>query len=289
MSPEQLIWEFKPSLQNASLIVGFSGWMDGGEVSTGTIDYLIEQLDARLCAYIDSDDFFIYNFPGSMDISSLFRPNTVIKKGIVEEYDPPQNLFLCSEKHNIVLFTGKEPNLLWDAYGDCIFSLCKDLSVKQVYFIGSVAGVTPHTREPRISFSASDESLRDRLVHIGLKPSDYEGPASFVTYLTARAPDEETSMASLVEEVPAYIQGYNPGCIETALRLLGRLLDLRINLDELHKESEDYNRKVTELVESQQDLAEKVKELERDYDNEAFDREMSDLKDWLGDQGLKVE
>ena len=44
-------------LTNATLILAFSGWMDGGNVSTGTVDRLIELFDAEELAMIDSDDY----------------------------------------------------------------------------------------------------------------------------------------------------------------------------------------------------------------------------------------
>jgi hypothetical protein len=51
----------------------------------------------------------------------------------------------------------------------------------------------------------------------------------------------------------------------------------------------EFEQKISELVEQQDELPEKVAELERDYDSEAFDREMGDLKNWLGRQGLRFD
>ena len=56
------------------MIIGLSGWMDGGEVSTGAAKYLVTHFEAERFAEIDPDVFYIYNFPGSMEISALFGP-----------------------------------------------------------------------------------------------------------------------------------------------------------------------------------------------------------------------
>ena len=61
MPPTQLKLDPAPRLEHGRLIVGFSGWMDGGEVSTGTIATLASELDAGRIGEIDPDDFYIYN------------------------------------------------------------------------------------------------------------------------------------------------------------------------------------------------------------------------------------
>ena len=49
---------------------------------------------------------------------------------------------------------------------------------------------------------------------MGIHYSRYEGPASFVTYLTTRASKADIDMIALVAEVPAYLQGYkNPEAV----------------------------------------------------------------------------
>lgn len=289
MSSKKLHIESHPVIKNSTLIIGFSGWMDGGEVSTGTVNYLVDNFDAQECGSIEPEDFYIYSFPGDMEISELFRPYVKMENGIIKKYEPPESKFFFVPENNLILFTGKEPNLSWIDYADCMFSFCKHFSVSRIYSIGSVAGLTPHTREPRISFSTSDQNFRDFLKNTGLRPSNHDGPASFVTYLTTRAASENIKMASLVAEIPAYIEGYNPRCVETSVRLIARFLDLKLDLEEIHTISEQFEQKITELVQEQNELAEKIKELERDYDREAFDREMGNLKNWLRQQGLRAD
>lgn len=218
----------------------------------------------------------------------MFRPHTRIENGLIQEFSPPENTFYVVPDRNLVLFIGKEPNLEWDAFADYMFEMIEKLKVKKVFFIGSIAGATPHTREPNMACSASTEKLRDEMKGLGVRITDYEGPAHFVTYLTLRAADVHLPMAGLVAEIPAYVQGYNPRSIETTVKLLARLLNMKIDITELREASQVYIQKISELVEEQPELAEKVKELEANYDKEAFDK-MTDLKDWLGQQGIKLD
>jgi len=150
MAPDKLKIYKKPKFNKARLLLGFSGWMDGGEISTGTIRLLIEHFGAGKFADIRPESFYIYNIPGSMEVTAMFRPYTKIEDGLITSYDVPTNTFYCDEKNNLILFLGKEPNLCWTEYAECIFSICEDFGVNMIYFIGSVAGLVPHTREPHI-------------------------------------------------------------------------------------------------------------------------------------------
>jgi len=271
------------------LVMGLSGWMDAGDVSTGTIKYIRNQLGAEKFAHIDPAGFYLYSFPAPMELSAILRPHTRFKDGLIQELELPVNAFYCSEKHDLVLFSGKEPNLEWEQFGDCVFGLCARLNIRDIYFVGSVAGLTPHTREPRMTFSVSDEKLKALLPQSGLRFSNYEGPAGITTYLTSRAPKENVSMLNMVAEVPSYVQGYNPRCIETATRYISRLLDLQINLDELRESGDEYEKKLGDLVLNQPELAKKIIELEEDYDNQVFDTQMGDLKEWLQQKGVRLD
>ena len=221
------------NFHNPRLLLGFSGWMDGGDVSTGTVKVLIDKLYARQIAEIDHHGFYIYNFPGAMDVTSLFRPHCRIKKGIIREFTFAENAFYAAENEDLILFEGKEPNMGWVEYGDCVFKLCRDFGVKSVYFIGSVSGLVPHTRDPQFFCSVSDAQMKPRFENYGVKFSDYEGPASIVTYLTTRAKDEGVEMVSLVATVPAYVQGTNPKCVAAVTKRVAGLLGVRVELDDL--------------------------------------------------------
>ena len=279
----------QPNLHEARMVVAFSGWMDGGETSTGTIEYLVRKLDAVKLAEIVSDQFYIYNLPGSMEVSALFRPHTEIEDGLITAYQEPTNTFFCSNEHNLLLFSGKEPNLRWKEYAECVLSTAAEFNVSTIFFVGSVAGLVPHSRDPEFHGSVSDESLKPFLQQHGIKFSNYEGPASLVTYLTLLARQNGLQMATIVAEIPAYVEGRNVKSIEAATRKLASMLELSVDLDELHAISERFERSITKLVESRPELAEHIRRMENAYDNEVLISEMGDLKAWLEQQGLRLD
>ena len=289
MLSEKLSIIEKPNLHNPRLLIGLSGWMDGGEVSTGTVECLVEKVDARKLAEIDPSGFYLCSFPGSMEITALFRPHTKITEGLIELFEKPANSFFYSESNDLILFTGKEPNLNWQEFGECIFSLCAEFGVKMIYFIGSVAGLVPHTREPRLFCSVSHPELKDTFQHYGVKFANYEGPASIITYLTASSKEHDINMVSLVATIPAYVQGNNPKCIEAVTRRLAGMLDLDVELGDLTAISDEFEKKLGGVVQDQPELESNIHKLEEDYDSEIFNNEMGELRDWLEQQGIRVD
>jgi len=276
-------------LNEGRMVVGLSGWMDGGDVSTGTIEYLVKKLGAEKVAEIDAERFCIYSFPGSMELSALFRPHTKIENGLVAVYREPTNTFFCSEPNNLVLFEGREPNFRWNEYTNYLLSMATEFGVTMVYFVGSVAGLVPHTREPRFSCSVSDERLKPLLQPYGVRFSNYEGPASIVTHLTVGSRRKGLGMATLVAELPSYIQGRNVRCIEAVTRKLAAILGLLVDIDDLKAMSDEFEARLTDIVKDRPELVELIRKMEHDYDEEVLDTEMSDLKTWLEQQDIRLD
>src|SRR5262249_35044273 len=155
--------------------------MDGGLVSTGTVKGVMSHCNVTEIAKIEPDPFYIYNFPGSMEIAALFRPEVKYGDGMVVDFELPSNRFYCDPSKNLIFFIGKEPNLRWEQYSDCIFDVAVRSGVKKIIFMGSFGGTVPHTREPRMFASVSHERLKAVLKTHGFRLSDYEGPGSFAT------------------------------------------------------------------------------------------------------------
>lgn len=262
-----------PAVQGTTLVLAFSGWMDGGDVSTGTVQRLVDLLGAKPFAEIDPEPFYIYNFPGPMELASIFRPHVEIAGGLVQKIQMPENRFFCYGPGNLILFVGKEPNLHWRDFGRCIFELAERADVQRILFVGSFGGSVPHTREPRLFISATDAKILAEMEPFGLQTSDYEGPGSFTSYLMAGAATEGLAMASLVAEIPGYLQGSNPLCIAAVTRRLAKILQLSLDSDALLSASTEWELQVSSIVEQDEELTREVRRLEEEYDNELLKSE----------------
>jgi proteasome assembly chaperone (PAC2) family protein len=262
-----------PALRQATLVLAFTGWMDGGDVSTGTVRRLVDLLGAKPVAEIDPEPFYLYNFPGSMEVAALFRPGIEIKEGLVSSFETPSNVFYCHEPANLVLFLGKEPNLHWRSFGDCVLELARRVGVKRLLFVGSFGGPIPHTREPRLYATCSDAKLLPEMELYGVRRTNYEGPGSFSTYLLTRAAQADLEMTSLVAEIPGYLQGRNPMSIEAVTRRLAKILRVPLELGELRAESTEWDLPVSKAVEQNEELAATVRQMEEAYDDELLQLE----------------
>ncbi len=261
-----------PELRQATLVLAFSGWMDGGDVSTGTVNRLVHLLEAAPIADLDPEPFYLYNVPGPMEIASLFRPHVEIQDGLIESLTMPENRFYAHPPANLVLFVGKEPNLRWRTFGDCVLEMARRLHVTRILFVGSFGGSVPHTREPRLFITCSDAKLLPEMERFGLRRSGYEGPGSFTSYLMTRAQPAGVEMSSLVAEIPSYLQGANPLCIEAVTRRLAKILRLPLDLASLRSASTEWELGVSSAVEQNDELAELVRRLENDYDNKLLEQ-----------------
>ena len=217
------------------------------------------------------------------------RPYTRIDEGVIQAYQVPTNEFYCDERRQLLLFSGKEPHLNWKAFADCLFSFAVDAGVSLVVFIGSVGGAVPHTREPRVMSTVSHESLKPTFEPYVTKFTEYQGPASFSTHLMAHAGEHNLRMASLVAEIPAYIQGTNPKSIAAVTRKLAAILGMSVDTDPLRSVTDAWEKRLTGVLERESELADHIKKLEQDYDDEVFDTQMEDLKEWLQQRGIRPD
>jgi proteasome assembly chaperone (PAC2) family protein len=261
----------RPEVQDATLVLAFSGWMDGGDVSTGTVRRLVELTDADPFAEIDPEPFYIYNMPGSMDFAALFRPHIEIEEGLIKEFELPTSTFYSHESENLIFFVGREPNMRWRQYGDCIIHLAQQVDVRRILFVGSYGGTVPHTREPRLYVTCSEQRLLPEMQKYNVGKTAYEGPGSFTSYLMTQAPSAKLEMVSLVAEIPSYLQGNNPSCIEAVTRRLAKILKLPLQLDSLRTESTRWELEISSQVEEDEELSAEIRKLEVAYDDKLLE------------------
>ena len=289
MGQDCLEFLIRPNLNAPNMVLGFQGWMDGGQVSTGSIEYLVNQLDAQEFARIRPEEYYLSSFPGSMEFAALFRPHVIIEDGLLTEYNEPVNSFYFDKANRLILYLGKEPHLHWRRFADCIFRIVEEFGVESIYFIGSVAGLTPHTREPKVSAVVSSPALKEIASKHHVKLSHYNGPGSITSYLLKCASERGVSMINFIAETPAYVQGRNPKCIEAIVKRLCRLLSIDVSLEHLRAVSDEMERRISEIIANREELAAHIQMLEENYDKEIFEHDMDDLRTWLQQQGIRLD
>jgi proteasome assembly chaperone (PAC2) family protein len=260
-------------LQGGTLVLAFTGWMDGGDASTGTVRRFVEHLSAPAVAEIEPDPFYIFNFPGPMELAALFRPHIAIEGGLIEKVRLAASTFYAHAAGNLALFIGREPNLRWPTYRDCIFRFAHETGVTRILFVGSFGGAVPHTREPRMFVTCSDRDMLPEMERYGVGRTDYKGPGSFSSYLLTESPAAGLRMASLVAEIPGYLQGTNPACLLAIARRMATILGVAVDLNELRQAATAWEMEVSTAVEQKEELAQTVRQLEEDYDRKLIEQD----------------
>jgi len=288
---EHVYYHDHPHLHQPSMVLGFSGWMDSGKVSTTCIDHLAATVGAERLASVDPFEFYILNLPVSAvpttivldgertevravnpaDLAGALRPHTEIHNGIIRGFGGHRCELLYSEDANMILFRGEEPHVRWRTFGECILDVAERYDVRDMWFAGSVSSAVPHTRPPRIRASMSNEGARERVRHPHVGYTDYEGPASFPTLLVEMAAQHGIAMRALVVEVPHYpfleVPVYYPSILRL-LTVLGDLLPLEVPLSDMRQSARLITRRLDDLRERSREFRDLVAKLEESYDFE---------------------
>src|SRR3990172_2045721 len=179
------LWE-NPKAQEVYLIAGWRQWADAGSVSSGLLQYLIQQNHARPIGQIRTDGFYLFQIPGTHD---LVRPEIKLKDGYPEVLNTPRNDFYYSgdERRGLVYFLGDEPHLDAERYSAAFLQAAKDLKIKRVVGFGGVYGELPYDKERMISSIYSIPAMQDEIGRYAVNLSNYHGGASIESFICRRA------------------------------------------------------------------------------------------------------
>ena len=196
------LWE-NPKAQEVYLIAGWRQWADAGSVSSGLLQYLIQQNHARPIGQIRTDGFYLFQIPGTHD---LVRPEIKLKDGYPEVLNTPRNDFYYSgdERRGLVYFLGDEPHLDAERYAAAFLQAAKDLKIKRVVGFGGVYGELPYDKERMISSIYSIPAMQDEIGRYAVNLSNYHGGASIESFICRRAGEMGIEFVAFYAFVPTY-------------------------------------------------------------------------------------
>jgi proteasome assembly chaperone (PAC2) family protein len=219
----------------AIMIIGLSGWGNAGEVSTFTVKYLVDKLEAKKFAEIQHDKFHDY---------WIQRPIVLTQKGLIKSYVPPRNdLFYWGNKgggFDLILMIGFEPHLNWPKYTGNILRLAKEMNVKRIYTLGGYLADIPQGVETPVTSSTNNRRLLPELKKAGFELTDYEGPTSVYSELLWKGRDMKVDVVSLWCVVPIYIKGMYPKASYVTLNKILSLIGLKLDLADLKEKTESF-------------------------------------------------
>jgi hypothetical protein len=243
----------------AALVVAFDGWTDAGAGGTGAVEHLRSLGSVRRVGALPSDA--LYDFRDR-------RPQLSIDRGRLGRPEWPElvlDLVEVPDAPPLLVLTGPEPDLGWQALAADVIDLVDLLDVPRYIGLGSVPGPLPHTRPVMLVCTSSDPELLERL---GAPHERMIVPASCQVAIEAELATAGTRTLGLWVRIPHYVAGPYPEASRRLLAELAGTLDMDLDLDDLDIAIEA-NRQRLEVASSASDeIVEHVRQLEALYDAE---------------------
>ena len=253
----------KPEVPLDYLVLAFGGWADAGDAATTAIKFLQRKLAAKKFAEIDPEEF--YDFAQTRPYSSRTRDGR-------RRLHWPANDFSYwtapESGKGVMVYLGVEPNLKWRTFSQTIAGLAHDYGVKTVIHVGALLDAIPHTREVKLSGSATGGFLKQVLDDSGVRGSNYQGPSGISSVVMEACTNQGMDYASVwghtshyLQAAPNYRVGYN------LAKMLIKLLELPLDLSELAEAASTFDVEVEEALAKDEQLRSYVAKLEGRYDD----------------------
>src|SRR5205823_5306630 len=241
------------------LVAAFEGWNDAADAATSAARFLRDHWAARQFAEIEPEEFFDF---------SATRPQVRLVDGLTREIVWPANELyaaaLPGNERDVVVLLGVEPGLKWRTFCSEVVDVGRELGVELFLTLGALLADVPHTRPVRVTGTAADAELVQRL---GLQRSRYEGPTGIVGVLHDAFSKAGVPSASLWAAVPHYVAATpSPKAALALVQQAAELLSTSVPTTELEIAAASYERQVSDVVESDDDVAEYVHRLEASAD-----------------------
>lgn len=245
-----------PTLRAPALLCACAGWSDAASAASGALGYLMMKWTASRFAAFDPEALYAY---------TSTRPTT-LRLGGVRTLQWPDFAFhalpLPHAERDLVLLTGPEPDLRWQAVAESIVDLAGRIGVELVLTLGAFYATVPHNaRVPLFGISGDPDLLR-RLRDHRIGDTEYQGPTSFVTALGDAATRRAIPAAGLWAAAPSYLPGTpNPKVSAALLEAVEQLLGCDLGLAELRAAGHDLQERVDRALRERPDLDRFVRRL----------------------------
>lgn len=291
----------KPVVDRMYMIAGWHQWADAGAISSALPQYLIDRLSAGKIGEMGSDQFYLFQIPGT---HHLLRPQIKLQDGYRERIETKSNEFYYSGKtrNGLTIFLGHEPHHNEQRYADAFLDAAQQLGVMRIVAVAGVYGPMPYDKDREVSCVYSLPGMKDELKRYAVSLSDYEGGSTIDTYIADRAEPRGIEFVALFAMVPYYdltqlsphLSGVQVGQDYKAwydlLKRLDHMFGLGLDLSDLGEQSEkliaSIDAQIERLDESMPELKvrDHINELTKDFTEnpfmplgDAWERELEDL------------
>ena len=249
------------SLNRPVLIVAFKGLFDASGSATSALEWLIEKSESENIGEIDSETFFDF---------TQERPLISFDKNGERTLTWPKNKIVTiktnGNERDLLAISGIEPHLRWRTFSKLLIEIVNKSNAESVLTLGSMVGMTPHSRPLTVTGSSTNPELAERL-HLE-KPS-YQGPTGIVGVLHDALDRSKIPVISLRVSVPHYVpDSPNPKATRALLRRFEQVTGVTTEYEELDGPAADWQKQVDAAVASDDEITAYVTRLETAIDED---------------------
>ncbi len=221
----------KPSLRNPTLI---AAWPGMGMLARMSVDYLIQKLDAKQFAEIRSPSNDIY-----------------FKEGMGKLSEYRHRFYYCNGEQGDLIICGGEvqPQSLsaLQELSNQVLDVAEEFGAKRVYTFAAIPN--PHDVKPRVFGVVNKPELRDFLKENGVQLAGGDGRIMGLNgLLIGIAQQREIEGICLLCEI-RYLDILQPRSVQAILNTLTKILNIKIDLSELERQTEEMEQKIEKIKE----------------------------------------
>ncbi|WP_296601547.1 proteasome assembly chaperone family protein [Nocardioides sp.] len=245
-----------------TMVLVLDGFLDAGNAAGRAAQHLVDLSDGPVVATFDVDKFHDYR---------ARRPPMSFVRDHYDNYDAPRlvvRLLHDAGGTPYLLLQGPEPDNRWEAFCRAVREVVERFGVTRVVGMGAVPMAVPHTRPIAITHHANKPELLT-----GESPwrGELRIPSSAQALLEIRLGEWGHDAMGFVAHIPHYLASMDYPRASAALleqvEIAGRLT---IDLSGVRAEAEDREAEIARYLAANEEVAEVVAALERQYD--AFER-----------------
>ena len=260
---EELRWtaddQLAAGLDRPILVVAFRGLFDAAGSATSAVEWLAERLDSVQVGEVDPETFFDF---------TQERPVVEFDDHDVRWIRWATNRVLtvrtAEGQRDLVLVSGVEPHLRWRTFTEALLEAATRSGSRMVVTLGSMSGMSPHTRPPAVTGSSTNCDLADRL---GLDRPSYQGPTGVVGVLHDTLDRAGVPVISLRVSVPYYLpDSPNPKATRALLRRFEQVSGIDTAHADLDGPAAEWQSRVDQAVDGDEEVRAHVRRLESQVD-----------------------
>ena len=251
------------------LIVAFEGWSDAADASSAALRFINAEGDYALAYSVDSEDYYDFQYTrpqfklqadGSRNLqwpeAKILRP-----KSSATSADPSEVEYW--------LLGGMEPALKWASFAEELIEVAVSEEIEAIIIMAAMLSDAPHSRPIKVWGFSESESIRKQFPWT--ERSNYEGPCGAISILEETALLAQIPTISLWASLPHYVSsaGELNESPKATLALLDKLTELcgyRFERSGWEIKAQEWESKITEASEDDDELRSYIAELERTRD-----------------------